>query len=234
MKKKNKNGYIQMFLENWKDPKTRSIIILSLYILGFLLLFGYSAIANAFRSSREPSVSMDAITKLSVIDNYEYVYDVSATTSNGVFSYDIEGIRYSDNDNFKVLGKDFYIKDNVIYGVIENDNIKDLVQFDLLLIRPDSIYNYLKNADLVNKIEYGTGDKKSIYTIPVSMFNIANLDIPTDNTDTVEIVIYEDSKYVNKIEIDIYNLMKIGINDLSSYDITINYDNVNNIRSVES
>lgn len=229
-----RKGFFTKLREYWQIPRYKSLIILGLYMFGFATLIIYSNIVNNNRVI-DDTPQLDAITNLSTMDNYEYLYEVEARTSTGVSGYDITGIRYDDIDNFSILGNDFYIQDDVIYSKVDGVDINKMVHFDLMMLRPDDIYEYLKDSTLISKVEYESGEIKSIYTLPIKFFNIAYLDsIPTDNNDVIEITVYEDSDYVNKIEIDILNIMKLVNSDLKSYKLNITYSNINNIKSVEN
>lgn len=229
-----KESFFTKLREYWKIPRYKSLIILGLYMFGFAALIIYSNIVNNNRVI-DDIPELDAITNLSTMDNYEYLYEVEARTSTGVSGYDITGIRYDDIDNFSIIGNDFYVQDDVIYSKVDGVDINKMVHFDLMMLRPDDIYEYLKNSTLISKVEYESGEIKSIYTLPIKFFNIVYLDsIPTDNNDVIEITIYEDSDYINKIEIDILNIMKLVNSDLKSYKLNITYSNINNIKSVEN
>ena len=228
-----KKGFFTKLREYWKIPRYKSIIILSLYILGFAFVFLYSNIANSNVTDHEEE-SVDPLTNLSIMDNYEYLYEVEAITSGGIWSYDITGIRYDSTDNFSILGNDFYIKDEVIYSKTEDIDINKTVHFDLMMLRPDDIYEYIKASTLINKIEYETGEVKTIYELPVRLFNIIHLDNISDNNDVIKIITYEKDDYINRIDIDILNIMKFLNNDLKSYKFNVTYSNINNIKKVEN
>ena len=228
-----KKGFFTKLREYWKIPRYRSIIILGLYILGFASVFLYSSIANSNVTNYEEE-SVDPLTNLSIMDNYEYSYEVVAMTSNGLSGYEINGIRYDNTDNFSILGNDFYIKDEVIYSKVADVDINKTVHFDLMMLRPDDIYEYLKASTLINKIEYETGEIKSIYELPVKLFNIIHLGNIPDNNDVIKIITYENGDYINKIDIDILNIMKFLNIDLKSYEFNITYSNINNIKKVEN
>ena len=228
-----KKGFFTKLREYWKIPRYKSLIILGLYILGFAFVFLYSNIAG-FDRPLDDTPEVDPLVNLSTMDNYEYLYEVEAMTSNGISGYDITGVRYDSTDNFSILGNDFYIKDEVIYSKTENIDINKTVHFDLMMLRPDDIYEYIKSSTLINKIEYETGEVKTIYELPVRLFNIIHLDNISDNNDVIKIITYEKDDYINRIDIDILNIMKFLNNDLKSYKFNVTYSNINNIKKVEN
>ncbi len=233
-KKENKEGFFAKLREWWQIPRYKSLIILGIYFVFFGLVMLYSTIIGSISSSDNEMPKVDATTRLSIMDNYEYEYDVEAITPTGVFGYSVSGIRYDDTDNFEVLNNDFYIKDNIIYSVNENVDINSIVQFDLMLLRPDKIYEFLKLSTLTDKVEYEDGSIKYIYSIPVSDFNIAFLqEIDENNTDVVEITLYEVEDYITGIDLNIVNLMKLVDSSVLSYTIEMEYSNIDNIKNVE-
>lgn len=233
-KNKEKVGFFKKLRELWKVPRYKSFIVLGLYFAFFLFVIIYSTIVRSLNSNMPETVKMDATTRLSIMDNYEYEYDVKAITPNGIFGYTVSGMRYNGNDNFEILNNDFYIADNIIYSVDENIDINSIVQFDLLAIRPNRIYEFLKESTLTDKIEYESGDIKYIYTIPVKNFNIAFLQgIDDDNTDTVEITLYEEDDYITEIDLNIVSLMKLVDSSVLSYTIEIEYSNIGNIKNTQ-
>jgi len=55
-----------------------------------------------------------------------------------------------------------------------------------------------------------------------------------DESDKViEIITHESNDTIYKIELDIYNLMKIVNPDFDTYTVLIEYSNIDNIRNVE-
>lgn len=232
--KKERFKLLKKIREYWKIPRYRSLMTLGLYLLFFAVILLYIHFMSFFDNPIEEKQEVNAVLTLATMDNYEYYYEIDSVGLLGTSSYTISGIRYEDQDNFKIGNDSFYVQDNIIYSVDENKQITDIVQIDLLLLRPNQIYEFLRNSTSANRIEYQNGEAKVTYSIPVTMFNIAFLQgIDETNTDVVEITTYEKSNQIYQIDLNIYNLMKLVDSNFESYMVKITYANIDNIKKVE-
>lgn len=233
--KKERFKLLKKIREYWKIPRYHALMILGLYFLFFGLIFLYTYITSIIHTSiEEPEVVIDAVTALTEMDNYEYYYEIESTGIEEISSYTISGIRYGEQDNFKISNDSFYVQNNIIYSTDGSQDITDIVPIDLLMLRPTKIYEFIKGSTNANKIEYQNGEIKITYTVPVSIFNIAFLQtIDENNSETVEIITYEKDNQIYQIDLDIYNLMKLVDASYESYTIRITYTNINNIKKVE-
>lgn len=220
--KKERFKLFKKIREYWKIPRYRSLMTLGLYLLFFAVILLYIHFMSFFDNPIEEKQEVNAVLTLATMDNYEYYYEIDSVGLLGTSSYTISGIRYEDQDNFKIGNDSFYVQDNIIYSVDENKQITDIVQIDLLLLRPNQIYEFLRNSMSANRIEYQNGEAKVTYSIPVTMFNIAFLQgIDETNTDVVEITTYEKSNQIYQIDLNIYNLMKLVDSNFESYMVKI-------------
>ena len=234
--KKERFAFFKKLREYWNVPRCRALMTLGGYFVFFGCIFLYIYIMDSIRirPSLEASKKVDALTFLSTMDNYEYSYEIESINSSGVASYAITGICYDGQDNFKILNDNFYVENNVIYSVDGGKKITDILPMDLLLLRPNQLYQYLQNYQSANKIQYQNGEEKITYTIPVFMFNVAFLQyIQEDNLDTIEIVTYEHDNQIYRIDLNLLNLMKLVDTNLQNYTVQITYTNINNIQMVE-
>ena len=232
--KKERFTFFKKLLAYWKIPRYRSLITLGLYFLFFAFIFIYIYIMNSITTPTEEKQEMNAIFALATMDNYEYYYEIDSLGALETSSYTISGIRYDNQDNFKIGNDSFYVQDDVIYSVDETKDITDIVPIDLLLLRPNHIYEFLQNSTGTSRIEYQNGEAKVTYTVPVTLFNIAFLQgIDETNTDVVEVTTYEKNNRIYQIDLNIYNLMKLVDSNFDSYMIKITYENIDNIKKVE-
>lgn len=219
--------------EYWQIPRYRSLITLGLYLLFFATIILYANIMNGISDNKEEKY-IDPLTIFKNMNNYEYNYEINIS-SDELSSYTISGIRYQEQDNFQIMNSNFYIRDNIIYSLDSTKDITDMIKIDLLLIRPNYIYEFLNRSTSKNKIEYQSGEEKVIYKVPVKNFNVAFLQsIDESNIEEVEITTYEKNNQIYQIDLNIYNLMKLVDSNINSYTIKINYSNINNIKSVEN
>ena len=235
--KKEKKERVSLFKkirEYWKIPRYRALITLGIYILFFVIIYLYIQIMNHLSGPSIEKVQVDPLIEYSSMDNYEYSYEIDVTGSLETSSYVISGIRYDNQDNFKISNNSFYVQDNIIYSLDGVKNITDFVQIDLLLLLPNRIYDSLNYSTNTSKIEYQNGDAKVTYSIPVSKFNVAFLQgIDETNTDVVEVTMYEYDNQIYQIDLNLYNLMKLVDPTLQGYSIKMTYTNINNIKNVE-
>ncbi len=238
MKKERREHFVffKKLREYWKVPRYRSFIILGGYFVFFGCIFLYIHVMDSIqvRPISEASKKVDALTVLATMDNYEYSYEIEAVGISGVSHYTISGICYNGQDNFTILNDNFYVENDVIYSVDGVQEITDILPIDLLLIRPNQLYQALQGYQSANKVAYQNGEVKVTYMIPVSMFNVAFLqNIMEDNLDMIEIVTYERENQIYKIDLNLFNLMKLVDSSLQSYTLQIMYTNINNIQAVE-
>lgn len=228
--KKEHNGLFKRIREYWKIPRYRALIKLGLYIFFFVIVLLYIRIMNLLSTRVESTPEVNAMVTFATMDNYEYYYEINS----GISSYTISGIRYGNQDNFRIGNDSFYVENNVIYSVDGLKDITNIIPIDLVLLRPERMYQFLQSSTDANKIEYQNGESKVTYIIPVTEFNIIFLqEIDLSNTDVVEVTTYEKNHQIYKLDLNIYNLMKLLDPTLESYSIQITYDNINNIKSVE-
>lgn len=231
--KKERFIFFKKLREYWKIPRYRSLITLGLYFLFFSIIILYANITNGISDNKLKEKNVDSLTTFKNMDNYEYNYEFNIS-SDELINYSISGIRYQKQDSFSVMNNNFYVKDSIIYSLDSTKNIKDIINIDLLLIRPNYIYEFIGQSTSKNKIEYQSGESKIIYKIPVKIFNIAFLpSIDPNNIEEVEIITYEKNNQIYQVDLNIYNLMKLVDYNITDYNIKINYSNINNIKNVE-
>ena len=128
--------FIKKVRGNLKDPKKKSITLLSIYIVFFILVFALIS-SNNYSTSEEPIINK--------VLNYEYEVKIN---DNDNLIY-INGI-YKDNINsFKYNGVDCVNNSNNLYcNNLNIDNYK-YETIELLLENSESITTY-KNSD--NKV----------------------------------------------------------------------------------
>ena len=232
--KKERFGIFKKIHEYSKIPRYRSLMILGMYFLFFLIVIIYVKIMGMLSINVEPENKIDALTYFRMMDNYEYSYVLETNILDRVYTVDVDGIRYDDVDNFDASNYDFYVKDNIIYSSGHEMDIIDILPIDLLALRPNRLYEAINYSVDKNSIQYQDGDSKVTYKIPVSKYNAAFLQGIEESDEVIEITTYESNGVIYKLELDIYNLMKLVNSEFESYTVVIEYSNINNIESVEN
>ena len=159
------------------------------------------------------------INNISEITSYEYSFNIE----NNENKIQINGTYLNGETKFELDNQDYSIKDNIII------NKNNTFQFDIEKITHQLSYKSLKEFiskyDYYSKTEYQTKDIKYEY-------NISNKDLSDylneeiNNEENSKITIYENN-YIKEIILDLSNLYQ------DKYLITIKYDNINNITSID-
>lgn len=231
---KERVGFLKKFREYWGIPRYRALIKLGLYFVFFGLIFLYIQVMSMFsRNNVSTEKDVDTLVKFKMMDNYEYSYVLETNILDKVYTVDVDGIRYDNTDTFEVSDYDFYVENNIIYSDNHNVDITNILPVDLLMFRPENLYSKLENNVEREIIGYQNGDEKVTYKIPVHHFNVGFLQGIDETNEVIEIITYESNGEIYKLELDIYNVMKLVNPEFESYTVLIEYSNINNIRGVE-
>ena len=111
---------------------------------------------------------------------------------------------------------------------INNEVVSNLLNINLNSLFLDNIKNYLVDDNLKNTIEYeGNEIKKEYY---ISNFNIFESEV----SGNIILTTYENKDYVYKVEIDITEAIKTINPSINNYNITIEYNNINQIKNYQT
>ncbi len=210
--------YFKKFKQLWGDKRYRSIIILLLYFLFFIILFSFLNLNK--------SVIDTNYKKTINFKNYD-AYEFSANISINGFVYDVQGKRYKNKYDFLYSEQQF----NLSYDDILASDL-DINIINLFRYTPNLIYNMLENSTLLSekKIiadntiikEYSLGIEKYLQILDYGLLNY-NLD------DQILITVTELNNQVIKIELNLSNFYKNIEEDYQEYVIAIDYNNINNV-----
>ena len=163
----------------------------------------------------ENKVNVNVISKdYATMQSYEYTYDIEYTLDGKLEKISISGTKYDNKNSFKLNGNKYFIVGDNIYD-IEDSIVSDLAPYDLINLEPTRIDTLLKSANDKVETKYKDGAKKTEYTF-TDMF----------------ITTYENDGYLDKIELDLTKYMQNINNKITTYNIVINYTNINNIDSL--
>lgn len=217
MNEENKKSTWGIIKELWKNPKHRSLIILGGYIIFFVLIFSILGVRDDSSSKDSNVIYSDSLKNLYNMTDYEYEYRIKYQNSNGVTYNIIEGKKENSEDKFTLNDSINYtiVNDNLY---IEDGNINNL-DIDIIKLQPKYLYNYLQDSNY-NVISNG---EETIKEYIINNINFLNAEI--NNLNEINIKTYEENNKINKIEIDITNLIIQVNKEISSCVITIKYNN---------
>jgi len=207
---------------------------LGLYFVFFGVIFFYVQFMSFFSRNNTSPEKVDAIIKFKTMNNYEYTYVLKTNILDKAYTVDVSGIRYADKDTFEISNYDFYVENNIIYSNNHSVDVETLLPIDLLMLRPEKLYSALEYSIDREVVQYQNGDEKAMYKVPVNYFNAAFLQGFPDSSEMIEITTYESDNQIYKVELDIYNLMKLVNAEFGSYTVVIEYSNIDNIKGVEN
>lgn len=127
--------FIELIKKLWQNKKTKSLAILIVYLIFFVLVF--TMIGNT--PSQVPTLTFNEKIKNSTIEKLEFIGNYNFIVSNNVITY---------NENSYDL----------------NNKPIELSNYDINIYTPNNIYNLLENAILETK-NYVTGDKTYIISV---------------------------------------------------------------------
>ncbi len=210
--------FFKTLKETWKNPKGKALIKLCLY---FLFMFSVIIFVNISSLNKPRKIIHDEYKKNNN-DNYEYLEIININNKN----FNIEGIRYKNKENIKIieLNKEINIENNTILNesILENSLLNNL---NFLNFQLDKIENILTQKQNSKSITYNDGSKKTEYLLNTSELNLFKDNITVD----YKIVKYEKNNDIIKLEIDVTNLYKAINKNINTSLITIEYKNIGNI-----
>lgn len=211
--------YIRKFRKLWKDKRYRSLIILILYFLFFLTIFLF---LGSVKNDKTYITNNEYI--FSKYDIYEFNTEININDTK----LDIIGKRYKDKYEFEYNGELIKLDyNNLILDNSFDKNIINALSYDPILIS-----NIIDNSELVSekniiseKIlikEYSINLEKYLKILDINLINY-------DINDNIIITTSEKDKQIIQTSLDLTNLYKYFEESYQKYQITINYNNLNNI-----
>ncbi len=210
--------YFRKFKQLWGDKRYRSIFILLLYLIFFIILFTF---LNLNKSVIDTNYK-EAIN----FENYD-TYEFSANISINGFVYDIQGKRYKNKYNVIYSEQQFNLSFEDILASDFDTNIINLFRYT-----PDLINNMLENSTLVSekKIiadntivkEYSLDIEKYLQILDYSLLSY-------DLNDKIVITVSELDKEITRVQLNLSDFYKNLEEAYQDYVITINYSNINNV-----
>lgn len=224
MKKQKKEENLSLLKEAWKDPKYKALIKLTLWFLFITILVFVARFCEGTKIEQKPQEKVIHKTKLETMKNFEY--EIKINENQNITS--IKGIYYSSINDFEILNtkENYTIKENIIYHKPSNTIVDQLFPIHLNSLFPPELNKYLISENIISEIQYQNNQIKKEY-------RILNWDIISTNIEQ-DITVYEDKNYITKIEMDLTNSIKTTHPNINHYDITIEYQNINQIKNYQT
>lgn len=209
--------FVNKFKQLWKDKRYRSLMILLMYLIFFIIIF---SILN-FDSSKVQS-NYERIIKFK---DYN-IYDFSVELDINDFVYQLNGKHYQDKYEFIFDNQNF----DMTYDEIKQSNL-DINIVNTFEFTPYFINNILDNSVLISeKKVVATNEIVKEYSLDLSKY-LQMLDYNLDSynpNDVILIMVTEFSNQVTSITLDLTNFYKNLEEAYQEYKITINYSNLKN------
>lgn len=218
--KKKSNKYLDKIKEMRKDKVGRAKLELMVYGIFFLILILFIRITSFIGGSSNINNSVISSSIIDKIDNnYSYTIDINIDDNNYIYTGKVLGTnefltkRVNDIEEyyFVMNGKYYILDNNGNYILTNKEDIYNIID-----------YNYLDINNIKEYLTLGTKNN-NVYTIKVS-------DIILNNNSNGTVTITEED---NKLIIDYTNILKIDNNSINKALVTITYDNIGKITTLE-
>lgn len=205
------------FKQLWKDKRYRSIIILLMYLIFFVILFSIFNISND-----KARLDYEKIIRFKDYDVYDFDMQLDINT----VIYNLNGNRNQDRYEFIYENENF----NMNYSDLKQSNL-DINIINSFEFQPLLINNMVENSLLISeKKVVATNEIIKEYSLDLNKYLQIldyNLDI-YNNNDAISIIVTEIDEQVTCITLDLTNFYKNLEESYYEYKITINYSNLNN------
>lgn len=219
------------FIKNvFKNKRQRAIVSLLFwfffFVIVFILMGGSSAIPKSYptNESVKNNDTGNSFDNFKNMENFEYSFLITIKENNVTDMYKIEGTYYKDKYYFELDNNKYYINNNLIYSVNEDERkLKEFKSID--------------PKNLFNRIDFGLLTKKNIYTFISSSDEkskttykdgsiLSNLIYKSYDDRKIEIVVSEYSNIISNIDMDFKDYFDIKYDE---FKVNITYKNINNI-----
>lgn len=210
--------FIKNIRENLKDPKKKSLTLLGIYFVFFIIVF----VLLSSAPTNEPIKNIED-EKKDVVTSYEYIYNLSDINN----SIEIKGTHKDTEDLFTYDGLKYYKKDNILYSY-QNNELKEIPSLNINIdnYNYDSIKKMIDSSVLIDETTYNDNSSKINYEINIDDY-LTILNIEKTNLDITIPIIVSSSDYINEVSIDLTNYYKY------QFLIKINYNNINKIDNIK-
>ncbi len=213
-------NFIKKIRENLKDSKKKSLTLLGIYFIFFIVVF---ALFNS-APQNEPIENIEDIEeKEDVVTSYEYTYNISDINN----SIEIKGTHKDTKDLFTYNGLKYYKENNILY-IYQNNELNEISYLDIDIdnFNYNNIIKIIDSSTFVDETSYSDNSSKINYSINIDDY-LSILNIDKTNLEINIPITVSKSDYIDEIQIDLTNYYKY------KSIITIKYDNINKIDDIK-
>lgn len=205
-------NFIRKLRENLKDPKKKSITLLGIYAVFFILVFILIKMGESSNYNYE-NIEEE---KTNDILNYEYIYRIYDNED----TIEVYGTYKNNIDTFNYGGLNYTKKDDIIYL----DNTPVEIDFNIDRYKYNTLQALIENSDSETKYK---DSNKIVYNININKyFELLNQENICDSIDCTIInvpITVQGDEFINNVIIDLSNYYGYR------YNIEIEYKNFNNL-----
>ena len=223
---------IEKYKKIFDTKRKKAVLKLALWILFFVIVLNMvgrppkNYYKNSENSNKEVKLSASSIDNFKNMSNYEYTYNIEFKKNDTVQTFNIDGTYYNNKYYFNMDNKSYYISDEVIY-LVNNDekkiiDVKSILNngifnvVDLRIFRKDNLYTFIDSSTEESNTSYKDGTEVKKYSYVTSEGK--KMDITTSSS----------GKLINSIVLDLTNYIDIKYDSVKA---TLNLKNINNISS---
>lgn len=200
--------------ENLENPRMRAAVILSMYLIFFIIIFGLINSGKSETNTLTPNNEEEIINYSSIQQEYEYQYNIEINEKEKTLKYLITG-KESEREKSSLIK--IYNEETNKYEI--DTSYDKLYNEDFVNIK--NIINLVNNINYEYTTEYKNGNILKNFLVPLNKINFS-----FDTNKNIEINIYEYNNFINKIVIDLTNLEKINNENIESVLYTLEYKNI--------
>ena len=215
----NENETLQMLKKLWKNEKTHDIAVLLFWLIFIIIVIIFTRGISQTPNIPTSNTNTKSITTFENIKSYDFTYKTN--------DLEISGQAYNEATIFYLNNKRYYYKNN-IYQI--DDNPVLINNYDPGILKINTIF--LNN--LVSGITPLDNQNYKQYIVPLDRFiNLYDIDTNIDLTKAINynvpVSVYLTNNVINKVVLDLTNYYTLKTGTNTSYQVTINYYNVNNV-----
>ena len=213
--------FIEKFKKLWADKRYRSLMILIMYFIFFLVIFTILEIGK-----ETVSHNYNNVEELKLEDYRIYNFDAELNIND--YTYNILGKRYNEKYEFEFENQ-LYILDynNIDINLDINNDIINMFNYS-----PDFLANIIENSELVSEKKV-IADNSIVKEYSISLEKYLQiLDLSLENYNKEDQLIITTSELkdeITSVSLDLSNLYKHFEENYEKYQITINYSNLNDV-----
>lgn len=220
------NEYVKKFLELWNIPRYRSLIILCIYIIFFVLVIASVRSQNSGTLNSANTSKVDIMEEYKEMNNYQYRVTVKNEVEQTLIG------RVYENKQLIIFNENNYYYNNVyLYKAEENiykQTTENLLEFEVWRFSPLFINDLIENGKFESKTEYSDGIVAHTYLVDVADFIKLYFGADTESSDNISVTIYKNKERVTKVELDLTSIYRQNqFNNSYDYKIIIEYELIN-------